>query len=67
MKNEERQRRLDEAKWIASEMEDIDMGGKMWYCSRCEYNEGGSCEASESKRVNERLCAMAYNRGRKNG
>jgi len=62
MTNKERQKTLDKRKWLASEQAGYDTSGMSIYCHYCSKQNGDSCQASQEERVNECLCAKAYNR-----
>lgn len=66
-KNTVKQKQLDEAKWIASELAHEDMSGAMYYCDACDRQRNGYvCGATQEERVAYSLCAKAHNRmGRK--
>ena len=61
MKNIERQRLLDEQKWLASEAKGCDQSGKMDWCGYCKYNESG-CNETQLDREMNCYCATAYNK-----
>lgn len=69
--NKERQRQLDEEKWLESEKQGFDMGGCMLYCQYCDKadhrhkTELGKCYATQDQRVADCLCAKAYNKMQK--
>lgn len=77
MKNIERQNRLDQKKWIASEKNGNDLSGEMMQCHYCEnqtpngfqsdgyYKHG--CDATQEERETACLCAKAYNKMHKKG
>jgi hypothetical protein len=63
MTNKERQKSLDKEKWLRSQELGEDMSGKMVYCTRCDkMNCLHRCTASQKERVENSLCAKAYNR-----
>lgn len=64
MKNFERQKKLDEKKWIASEKKGFDMSAWMQWCGYCDKKTGlcGTCTATQEEREGQCLCATAYNR-----
>lgn len=66
MKNQERQVKLDKEKWIKGEEIKSDPSGSMKYCSKCEYNKENVCTISQDERVQNSICAKAYNRMTKN-
>lgn len=63
MTNEERQKKLDEQKWLESEKKGLDMTGRMDYCYSCLHQslEASQCGVSQSCRESNYLCAKAYN------
>lgn len=61
MKNTERQASLDKQKWLESERKEIDLSGYMAYCEYCNCQFLG-CVAPHEERVENCLCAKAYNR-----
>lgn len=65
MTNKERQFRLDEKKWIASEQAGEDMSGKMDYCQNCGKQTAYGCAISQEEREAQSECAVAYNRMRR--
>ena len=64
MTNKERQKSLDEKKWLESEKQCEDMSGKMEYCECCSFADWwfNICDATQEERENKCLCATAYNR-----
>lgn len=67
MTNKERQEQLDKKKWLESEKAGHDMGGKMQYCCKCEWqiciDYGKWCCGATNGIIQEGLiCAKAYNR-----
>lgn len=72
MKNIERQKKLDEQKWLTSEGMGYDRSGCMDWCMYCEKqistaNQINSksfwrCDISQEERESKCLCAKAYNR-----
>jgi hypothetical protein len=74
MTNKERQKKLDERKWVVSEEFEADMSGKMPWCSYCgmqgldlcgDGRDKGIhtiCTATQEDREGQCLCATAYNR-----
>ena len=63
MTNKERQKQLDKRKWIESEKEGYDKGGYMSYCDHCLWQDSWlNCTANQEDRVDNELCAKAYNR-----
>lgn len=64
MTKQERQKKLDEKKWLESEKEMRDMSGMMEYCDFCDSQSFymDDCEANPEERVEKCLCATAYNR-----
>lgn len=62
MKNVERQKQLDEQKYLLSESRKYDMSGKMDYCDYCIYCTDGKCKAEQLEREAKTICATAYNR-----
>lgn len=66
MKNTERQASLDKQKWLESEKMDMDASGYMTYCFHCEHRTDDGfvywCMTPHEQRVENCLCAKAYNR-----
>jgi hypothetical protein len=63
MKNKERQKKLDEQKWLESEKEFCDKTGEMPYCFYCLYQtQYLVCQATQEERENGCICAKAYNK-----
>ena len=62
MKNAERQKTLDEQKWLASEAKGCDQSGKMAWCDLCRFRLDDGCFATQEERTRVSLCATAYNR-----
>lgn len=63
MTNKERQKKLDEKKWIASENAGYDKSGDMDYCEYCDHQTpSGDCEVNQVHREVYYSCATAYNR-----
>ena len=63
MTNAERQKRLDEEKYYASQKHREDKSGKMPYCSKCEHlSYRNTCYVKQQEREAQCLCAKAYNR-----
>lgn len=65
MKNTERQASLDKQKWLESERNGTDFSGWMPYCYECEYVDcynNCRCSVTHEERVENCLCAKAYNR-----
>lgn len=63
MTNKERQKQLDEQKWLISEQYGEDLSGKMTYCIKCDcMNCLHRCLATQEERVKFCLCAKAYNK-----
>ena len=62
--NKEKQRQLDEAKWLESQNFGQDMSGKMEWCIYCPYCDISNCKASPDQRYITKncLCAKAYNK-----
>lgn len=61
--NKDRQKRLDEEKWLESEQKNEDMSGAMYYCDYCDkQSRAYTCKATQQERENKNLCATAYNR-----
>jgi hypothetical protein len=65
-KNETKQKKLDEEKWIASEKANEDMSGAMYYCDYCEKQRSlFVCGSTQEEREQKALCAKAYNRSKR--
>ena len=66
MTNKQRQRKLDEIKYLQSEIASEDLSGKMGWCNSCanQSKDNGycSCLATQQERESDCLCAKAYNR-----
>lgn len=62
MKKEERQKRLDEAKWLESEKAGKDTSGVQEYCLYCKKRNKVPCDIPQDAREKDGLCATAYNR-----
>ena len=62
MKNAERQKTLDEQKWLASEAKGCDQSGFMPWCEFCNFRLDDGCLATQAERERGSLCATAYNR-----
>lgn len=63
MKNADRQKKLDEKKWLSSEKYEKDLSGNMWYCLKCEkMNCRHNCTSTQKEREEKSLCAIAYNK-----
>lgn len=62
MKNSERQKTLDEQKWLASEAKGCDQSGQMDWCGYCILKCFDGCIAIQAERECDNLCAKAYNR-----
>lgn len=68
MTNKERQKQLDNEKWVESEKQGFDMSGCMSYCEKCEFadhshpTENGKCYATQEEREKCTLCAKAFNK-----
>jgi hypothetical protein len=63
IKNIERQKILDEEKWLLSEQECCDKSGEMKHCFYCLYqNTYLMCQANQEERESGCLCAKAYNK-----
>lgn len=63
IKNEVRQKQLDESKYLMSQRYNQDLSGSMSYCLKCDkqtYNH--SCRATQQERESQCLCAKAYNK-----
>lgn len=68
MKNKERQEKLDNSKWLRSEIMRFDLSGMMDYCFHCKNQDDNCCcQATQDERESESLCATAYNRMKRNG
>lgn len=63
--NKERQRQLDEAKWLESEKNGVDMSGIMVICDYCTACTVNTCTATQEERESQCLCAKAYNKRQK--
>lgn len=62
MTNKERQKKLDEIKWLDSESCGYDRSGRQAYCHYCDYQTEFLCKASQEEREKNCLCAKAYNK-----
>jgi hypothetical protein len=68
MTNYQRQKKLDEQKYLVSEAKKEDQSGNMPYCDYCNYSyykQSGiavGCEKPQNEREENCLCATAYNR-----
>lgn len=62
MKNQERQIKLDEKKWLKGEEIHMDPSGSMEYCFNCQNQKDGFCIISQDERVSSSTCAKAYNK-----
>lgn len=66
MTNKQRQRKLDEIKYLQSEIACEDLSGKMSWCNFCENqsedNGYCSCKITQQERECVNICAKAYNR-----
>lgn len=64
MRNETRQKKLDEMKWHESQKAGADQSGMMDYCEYCEMSESMDCycSATQEEREKKFFCAKAYNR-----
>ena len=49
MTNKERQKKLDEKKWIASEKAKEDLSGLLDYCSHCDWQDIYGCMATQEE------------------
>ena len=65
MTNKERQKKLDEKKWIASEKAKEDLSGLLDYCSHCDWQDIYGCMATQEEIEREYKCAKAYNKMQK--
>lgn len=63
--NKDRQAELDFMKWNISQIEKQDMSGKMEYCNSCQYQDNGTCTKSQEEKVEQSLCAKAFNKKNK--
>ena len=62
MTNLQRQKKLDEQKWLMSEAKGCDQSGKMDWCTYCEWEEKSECLETQLDREMNCLCAKAWNR-----
>ena len=62
MTNFEKQKRLNEEKWLVSEAKNQDQSGIMPYCNFCKQQNNGACLVSQKEIEAKRICATAYNR-----
>lgn len=68
MTNYQRQKKLDEQKYLVSEAKQSDQSGIMPYCDYCNYSyykQTGivvGCGKPQNEREENCLCATAYNR-----
>lgn len=66
MTNKERQKKLDELKYLKSEKSNNDLSGNMEYCKLCKCakfeNNNMVCIATQKEREDNFLCAKAYNK-----
>lgn len=67
MKLEELQNKLDEKKYLESEIAKQDLSGKMEYCKKCAfcYKRFAQCTLSHQSRLANCVCARAYKAGHK--
>lgn len=66
MTNKNRQEQLDKQKWLHGEKSLYDPSGSMKYCSVCQYQTNGICSLTHEERVEDTVCAKAYNKMFKN-
>lgn len=70
-KNSIVQRKLDKKRWFASENVGHDLAGKMPECDYCDYQQAfmtarsNYCGEQHDYRMQECLCAKAYNKKQK--
>ena len=64
MNNIERQKQLDQDKYLESLNKGQDMSGKMIYCTKCEYRTPlfNDCKISHEERTSQCACAEAFNK-----
>ena len=63
MTNKENQNARNNEKWFASKLYKNDLSGHMAWCNHCErQTPTHNCNAPQTKRDEECLCAKAYNR-----
>lgn len=66
MTNKQRQKELDEQKYLESETKRKDLSGDMPYCDYCACTTPyATCVASQEERETKCLCAKAFNKMRK--
>lgn len=66
IKNELKQKQLDEQKWLESEKQGWDLSGALDYCNYCKHRETfGTCPISQETRVLKCACTKAYNKMRR--
>lgn len=66
VKNELKQRELDERKWNVSKEFECDMSGRMPYCDYCPKRATNmTCLSEQKERESLFLCAKAYNKLRR--
>lgn len=51
MTNAERQRQLDEAKWLESEKKGYDVCGEFDYCAKCDKSSENPCATAEAATI----------------
>lgn len=61
MTNLQRQKQLDEQKYLVSEAKQSDQSGFMPYCDYCDHKQNG-CGKSQLEKEMNCICATAYNR-----
>ncbi len=67
MTNLQRQKKLDEQKYLESERLHTDLSGNMDYCDFCDQQANFKCRATQLDREMNCLCSKAYNRKCKKG
>lgn len=66
MTNKQRQKELDEQKYLESETKRKDLSGDMPYCYYCAcITSFETCVATQEERESKCLCAKAYNKMKK--
>lgn len=62
MTNLQRQKKLDEQKYLESERLHTDLSGNMDYCDFCDQQANFKCRATQLDREMNCLCSKAYNK-----
>lgn len=60
-----RQKLCDISKWLESERQGKDVSGTMEICKYCSASQANTCTATHQERVDNNLCAKAYNISKK--